>query len=101
MLIIIKRCVTFLRQAIGSLPQESFRESIHPSKFEDDELRKCIQDLNLDFDVPNQVIHTNKRRKLSEEATDSLTILTHGIFETLQVAQPSDDDVVLFEQVFL
>ncbi|KAM0250052.1 hypothetical protein ACHAQJ_008784 [Trichoderma viride] len=97
----IWRCVTFLRQAIGSLPQESFRENIHPSKFQDDELRKCIQDLNLDFDAPNQEMHANKRRKLSEETTDSLTILTHGIFETLEVAQPSDDDVVLFEQIFL
>lgn len=97
----IWRCVTFLRQSIGSLPQESIREQIHPSKFQDDELRKCIQDLSLDCNAPHGTIHAKKRRKLSEEKTDSLEILTHGIFETLQVAQPSDDDVVLLEQIFL
>lgn len=97
----VKRCVTFLRRAIGSLPQESIQEHIHPSKFQDDELRKCIQDLSLDYNAPNEKIHAKKRRKLSEEKTDSLEILTHGIFETLQIAQPSDDDVILLEQSFL
>lgn len=101
MLTIVKRCMTFLRQAIGSVPQESIQEQIHPSKFQDDELRKCIQDLSLDYNASNEGIHAKKRRKLSEEKTDSLEILTHGIFETLQVAQPSDDDVVLLEQIFL
>ncbi|UKZ81191.1 hypothetical protein TrVFT333_008963 [Trichoderma virens FT-333] len=97
----IWRSVTFLRQSIGSLSQESFQDSIHPSKFQDAELRKCIQDLHLNYDAPNQAANANKRRKLSEESTDFLTILTHGIFETLQVTPPSDDDVVLFEQIFL
>ncbi|KAH6604197.1 hypothetical protein Trco_007643 [Trichoderma cornu-damae] len=80
---------------------ESFPDSTHPSKFQDDELRKCIQDLHLHYDSPDQIPNASKRPKLSEEKSDSLTILTHGIFETLQAAQPADDDVVLFEQVFL
>ncbi|RFU77784.1 phosphatidyl inositol 3-kinase [Trichoderma arundinaceum] len=100
-LILFKRCVNFLRQAIGSLPQESFGDNTHPSKFQDDELRKCIQDMRLNYDTPNQIINANKRRKLSEETADYLTTLTHGIYEALQVAQPADDDVVLFEQIFL
>jgi serine/threonine-protein kinase ATR len=93
--------VTYLRQAIGSLPHESIQDHVHPSKFQDDELRKCIEDLSLDYNTPNETIHATKRRKLSEEKTDSLEILTHGILETLQVAQPPDDDVVLLEQLFL
>lgn len=93
--------MTFLRQAIGSLPQESIQDHAHPSKFQDDELRKCIQDLSLDYSASNEPIHAKKRRKLSEEKTDPLEILTHGIFETLQIAQPSDDDVVMLEQSFL
>ncbi|KAL7931001.1 hypothetical protein V8C35DRAFT_310988 [Trichoderma chlorosporum] len=97
----IWRSVSFLRQSIGSLSQEPFQDSIHPSKFQDDELRRCIQDLHLDYDAPNQATNANKRRKLSGESTDFLTILTQGIFETLQVTPPSDDDVVLLEQIFL
>lgn len=93
--------MAFLRQAIGSLPQESIQEHVHLSKFQDNELRKCIQDLSLDCNVSDEPLHAKKRRKLSEEKTGPLEILTHGILETLQVAQPSDDDVVLLEQMFL
>lgn len=96
--------MAFLRQSIGSLAQESqesFQDSIHPSRVQDAELRKCIQDLHLNYDAPNHATNAKKKRKLSEESTDFLTILTHGIFETLQVPPPSDDDVVLLEQIFL
>lgn len=100
----LKRSVTLLRQSIGSLSQdsrESFEDSIHPSRFQDAELRKSIQDLHLNYDAPNHATNAKKKRKLSEESTDFLTILTHGIFETLQITPPSDDDVVMLEQIFL
>ncbi|KAL6794711.1 hypothetical protein GGI42DRAFT_345653 [Trichoderma sp. SZMC 28013] len=100
----IWRSVTLLRQSIGSLSQdsrESFEDSIHPSRFQDAELRKSIQDLHLNYDAPNHATNAKKKRKLSEESTDFLTILTHGIFETLQITPPSDDDVVMLEQIFL
>lgn len=93
--------MVLLRQAIGSSSQDSFRDSIHPSNFQNEELRKGVQDLHLDYAAPLQVANASKRRKISEETTDSLAILTQGIYETLQVTPPADDDVVVFEQIYL
>jgi serine/threonine-protein kinase ATR len=93
--------MTVLRQAIGSSSQDSFLDSIHPSKFQNEEIRKCIQDLHLNYTAPHQVANASKRRRISEETTDSLAILTQGIYETLQITPPPDDDVVMFEQIYM
>lgn len=95
------RSMTVLRQAIGSSSQDSFLDSIHPSKFQNEEIRKCIQDLHLNYTAPHQVANASKRRRISEETTDSLAILTQGIYETLQITPPPDDDVVMFEQIYI
>ncbi|EGR46540.1 uncharacterized protein TRIREDRAFT_66128 [Trichoderma reesei QM6a] len=80
---------------------DSFLDSIHPSKFQNEEIRKCIQDLHLNYTAPHQVANASKRRRISEETTDSLAILTQGIYETLQITPPPDDDVVMFEQIYI
>ncbi|KAH0495668.1 hypothetical protein TgHK011_009203 [Trichoderma gracile] len=95
------RSMTLLRQGIGSISQDTFRDDIHPSKFHNEELRKGIQDLHLMYTAPHQVANASKRRKISEETTDSLALLTQGIYESLQVTPPPDDDVVMFEQIYL
>ncbi|KAK5991079.1 Protein kinase rad3-like protein, partial [Cladobotryum mycophilum] len=95
------RCMMLLGQVIRSNLQEVFSESLHPSKFHDEELRECVQELGLKHEQPSEVSNGAKKRKICQEDAGFLPRITQAIYDVLQVPQPSDDDVVMLEQVFL
>lgn len=84
------------------LPAESAPdEIIQPSRFRHQEIRECVEGLNL---ARGQSIHASrgtKRRKISGEEVEMLPLLTQAILETMQVEPSGDEDVVVFEELFL
>ncbi|RDA91201.1 hypothetical protein CP533_4836 [Ophiocordyceps camponoti-saundersi (nom. inval.)] len=93
------RCTRLLRNVIDAPVQQVLDESILASEFENRELRKCIQGLNLTHKQSSQKVCGTKKRKISN--TDQRSCLMQSIYEVLQVREAADDDVVVFEHLFL
>lgn len=82
-------------------PQESFDESTHPAKFQLEDIQKAVENLHLCHEQPDQSETTRKRRKLSKPSIDHSFEVRRQIYDALQVAESDDDEVAVFEQLFL
>lgn len=82
-------------------PRENFDESTHPAKFQLEDIRKAVEDLHLSHELPDQSEATRKRRKLSKPSTDHSFEVRRQIYDALQVSESDDDEVAVFEQLFL
>ncbi|EQL03330.1 phosphatidylinositol 3 [Ophiocordyceps sinensis CO18] len=95
------RCMRLLRQVIyvpaGGTPDES----THPSKFQHQDIRQCVEGLRLARGQPAHAATSTKRRKISGGEDNALHLLTQAIYESLQTGPSGDEDVVVFEQLFL
>ncbi|RDA89254.1 hypothetical protein CP532_0533 [Ophiocordyceps camponoti-leonardi (nom. inval.)] len=93
------RCMRLLRNVIEAPIQQVLDDSIYAPEFQNTELRKCVQGLNLNRKPSSQVVSGAKRRKISN--IDQRSCLMQAIYEALQVKEATDDDAVVFEQLFL
>lgn len=80
-------------------PSQTFDESIHPTNFQDEQIRKAVDELQLSH---LQLYNGGpaKRRKVSKPDVDPSFQITRQIYEALQLSN-GDDDVVSFEHLFM
>ncbi|KJZ74837.1 hypothetical protein HIM_05746 [Hirsutella minnesotensis 3608] len=95
------RCTKLLQQTIYTSAPEAQDESLHPSKFQNQEIRECVEALRINLVQPPQAMGGTKRRKISSNLSDALTLLRQAICETLDIETSGDEEVVMFEQLFL
>ncbi|RCI08728.1 hypothetical protein L249_4681 [Ophiocordyceps polyrhachis-furcata BCC 54312] len=93
------RCMRLLRNVIEAPIQQALDESIQTPEFQNQDLRKCVQGLNLNRSQSSQVVSGTKRRKISD--VDQRSGLMQAICEALQVKEAADDDMVVFGHLFL
>ncbi|ODA83274.1 hypothetical protein RJ55_01786 [Drechmeria coniospora] len=99
----IWKCAKLLRQVINFQRHQPLDDFLHPSTFHSREVREYVEGWNLIRETPAQIRHdTTKRRKISAQDNDWHSLIIQAIYETLQIDLPNDDDdVVVFEQLFL
>ena len=97
----LQRCVKLLSHSIDQSLEEIPDKDIHPSEFQDDQVRKFVESTHPGSETSGLVKISTKRRKVSPQQTDALQQIFHCIYETLKIEDPADDEIVVFEQLFL
>jgi serine/threonine-protein kinase ATR len=74
---------------------------MHPSNFEDEELRKAIEALSLTYDAPDTNSQDRcKRRKVSQADSSRMSTLMSSLGDSLGIMDV-DDNFLNIEQLFL
>ena len=73
---------------------------MHPTEFLNTQLRHDAEGLNLQYEQTSERTVT-KRRKVSNSASEPLSILIASIHETLEMPTNKDAETVLAESFFL
>lgn len=75
---------------------------IHPSKYQDEEIRSAAEALSLAYEVTTDNEDDRiKRRKIMEPEADPAATLVDLLCDTLKLSTPLDGATTLFKDVFL
>ncbi|KAF4984272.1 hypothetical protein FZEAL_484 [Fusarium zealandicum] len=85
-----------------ALTPELLDASLHPSKFQDEDIRKEIESLSIDYqdpDVPSE--DRTKRRKISQTALSAMSALVVSTADSLGIPEQDNEDWPTFEKQYL
>lgn len=89
-----------LRQIIYAAPQQIFEEDTSPSHFQDEEVQRSVEKLNLNYGQSAAPKSVTKKRKVTPESNPVLNLFK-AIYETLDVAWTGNEAALLPEDLFL
>ncbi|KAM0208328.1 hypothetical protein ACHAQD_005950 [Fusarium lateritium] len=97
----IWRATQTLREVNANIRPKSLSTSMHPSNFEDEELREAIEALSLTYDAPDSNSQDrSKRRKVSQAGSSRMSTLMSSLGDSLGIMD-IDDNFLNIEQLFL
>ena len=80
---------------------QTLSDEVHPSRFESDQIGRCVARLDVKFAEGERQIRASKKRKLSFSETDRMAMLNRHLYDALDRKHPESEDAVDFEQTFL
>ena len=77
-------------------------ENLHPTKFQDDAIRKAVEALSLTYEVSTNSEETRaKRRKLSQSEGSTVSALMELIYETLGLPRSLEGGLIAIKGAIL
>ena len=73
---------------------------MHSSRFESDQIGRCVAKLDVEFAEDERQTRASKKRKLSFSETDRMAMLNRQLYDALGREHPESEDAVDLEQMF-